>query len=133
VTLEQAIHERWAESDVLAALVPADRVTTGRTSAGAMPFAVIARLESRTLRRTNGADAIDRVALRIAVGHDDYDEGLEIIRRVKAAFDRTAFLLGDGDRVLDMRRIRDLVAQRDDGSWRFVTDFTVQVYLASGM
>mgnify|MGYP001827114254 CR=1 FL=1 len=132
MNLEQVIHQRWAASDTLNALLPAENVKTGRSLDGSTPYATIARLKSRTRLRTNAGDALDELTLRICVWHDEYDAGRAVAEEVKAAFDRSAFTLAGGDRVVQMLRSDDFASQHDDGLWQFTTEFLVQVYLSSG-
>ena len=132
MNLEEAIHQRWAASEGLAALLPAEGVKTGRSLDDAVPYATLTRRASRTAFRTNAGDALDEVGLRIDVWHDDYDAGRAIVHQIKAAFDRSDFELVGGDRVVQMRRTDDSASQHDDGVWQFTIDFLAQVYLASG-
>ena len=132
MNLEEAIHQRWAASEALAALLPADGVKTGRSLDDAVPYATLTRRANRTAFRTNAGDALDEVSLRIDVWHDDYDAGRAIVHQVKAAFDRSDFELSGGDRVVQMCRTDDSASQHDDGVWQFTIDFLAQVYLASG-
>jgi len=133
VNLEEAIHQRWAASEALAALLPAENVHTGRSLGDTIPYATLTRRANRTALRTNSGDALDEVSLRIDVWHDDYDAGRAIVHEIKAAFDRSDFALSGGDRVVEMRRTDDSASQHDDGVWQFTIDFLVQVYLASGV
>ena len=133
MNLEQAIHQRWAASDTLASLLPAERLKTGRSFGDSLPYATITRQGNRTAFRTNAGDALDEVRLQIRVWHDDYDAGRAIAEQVKAAFDRSDFALSGGGRVVQMRRTGDSASQHDDGTWRFTVDFLVQVHLPSGV
>ncbi len=133
MNLEQAIHQRWAASDALAALLPAEHLKTGRSLAGSLPYATITRKSCRTAFRTNAGDALDEVALRISVWHGDYNAGRSVVEQMKAAFDRSSFDLSGGARVTQMRRTDDSALQHDDGTWQFIIDFLVQVYLPSGV
>jgi hypothetical protein len=132
MNLEQAIHERWAASAALAALVGADRLKTGLARGTGTPYATLVRKPGRTLARTNAGDALDQIPLVIRVWHDQFDAGQAIAQQVKAAFDRSQFALGGGDRVLQMRRGGESVVQHDDGIWEWAIEFSVQVYLVSG-
>ncbi len=132
MNLEQAIHERWAASDTLNALLPAENLKTGRSFGDAVPYATIARMENRTILRTSAGDALDEVRLRVNEWHDEYDAGRAVAEEVKAAFDRGSFALSGDDRVVQMLRTNDFASQHDDGAWQFTTEFLVQVYLSSG-
>jgi hypothetical protein len=133
VNLEQAIHQRWAASTSLAALLPAGNVKTGRASSGPMPYATIARERNRTVFRTNAGDALDEAEVAIDVWHDDYDAGRAIADQLTAAFDQSSFSLAGADRVVQMRRIEDSASQDAGGVWRFSTHFLVRVHLPSGI
>jgi hypothetical protein len=132
VNLEQVIHQRWAASEGLNSLLSAGAVKTGRSLAGSVPYAGIARLGNRTAFRTNAGDALDEVTVRINVWHDDYDAGRAILGQVKTTFDRSDFALLGGDRVVQMRRTNDSASQHDDGTWQFTVEFLVQIHLPSG-
>ena len=128
MTLEEALHARWAASEALAALLAADRLSTGPAHA-ARPYAVLARGPTRTLLRTNAGDALDEVEIAFHIHHDDHAAAGEIAREVKAAFDRSAWDLGDGRRVLRMLRTGETVVPRGDGGWEFVVAFSLRVHL----
>jgi len=133
MNLEQAIHQRWAASDALAALLPAANVKTGRSFGDPVPYATIARETSRTVFRTNAGDALDEVTLQINVWHDSYDAGLAVVEQVQAAFDRSGFTLAGGDTVVQMRRVADSTRQHEDGRWQWTVKFLVDVYLPLGV
>ena len=133
VNLEQVVHQRWAACDALDSLLAAENVKTGRSFGAASPYATITRLGNRTAFRTNAGDALDEVALRVSVWHDDYDAGRAIVGQVKTAFDRSDFALAGADRVVQMRRTDDSASQHDDGTWQFTVDFLVHVHLPSGV
>jgi hypothetical protein len=130
--LEQAIHERWAESAALCELLPAEQFTTGTAHAAEIPYATLARKSGRTVFRTNAGDALDEVPLEIHVWHDQFDAGQSIAHEVKAAFDRSDFPLRDGGRVMQMRRAGESVVEHADGVWQWTIAFSVQVHLPSG-
>jgi len=132
VNLEQVIHQRWAASEALNVLLPAENVKTGRSAGGPVPYATVARIGNRTAFRTNAGDALDEVTLRVNVWHDDYDAGRAIAEQVKTVFDRSDFALSGGDRVIQMRRTNDSASQHDDGAWQFTVEFLIEVYLPSG-
>ena len=88
MNLEHAIHERWAASAPLAALLPPERLKTGLARGTGLPYATLSRKPGRTLFRTNAGDALDRIPIVIRVWHGQFDAGQTIAREVKAAFDR---------------------------------------------
>ena len=97
------------------------------------PDSTVTRVRNRTALRTNAGDAVDASTLRIDVWCEEFDAGQAIAEQVKATFDRTSFDLSGGDRVVQMRRIRDAASQDDDGVWRFALEFLVHVHLPSGI
>jgi hypothetical protein len=129
MTLEQAIHTRWAADAKLNAALPAERVTTGRTSLSGVPYATILRQSCRTLLRTNAGDSLDEITLRIHVWHDDHDAGRAITDAATAAFDQATFPLDAGRRVVQMRRQSEATEEHPAGKWQFTLAFTVQVYV----
>ena len=132
MNLEQAIHQRWAATEELASLVPAENVSTGRRFHAALPYATIRRKAGRTVLRTNAQAALDEVVLEISVWHENHDAGRAAAEAVRAAFDRSSFTLAGGNRVMQMRRTADSTAQTQDGTWRMTIEFLVQVHLSSG-
>lgn len=128
MSLEQAVHQRWAADPALAAMLPPERFTTGRASEGPLPYATLARRSNRTVWRANSGDRLDETELAVHVWHGDYDAGRAVAERVRAVFDRAAFGLASGARVVQMLRRGDDAAQGPDGVWRFTLVFVVQVH-----
>jgi len=133
VTLEQAIHARWAASPNLEALLPAERVRTGAFHGEGRPYATLERKTSRTVFRTNAGDALDEVPLAVHVWHTSYDATRAIAQQVKAAFDRSDFSLDGGDRVVEVHRTAESARQHENNVWQFTIEFCASVYLASGI
>ena len=132
MSLEQAVHQRWAATGALASLLPIENVTTGLARGDSLPYATIVRKQGRTTLRTNAGATLEEVTLRINVWHDDHDAGRDIAERVEAAFDGADFALSSGERAIQMRRTDEQGSQRDDGIWRFAIEFLVHVYLPTG-
>jgi hypothetical protein len=133
MNLEPYLHQRWEADAALCALLPAVRVVTGLWRQGGAPYATLVRKGNRTAVRTNAGNALDEVTLEIHVWHDQHDAGRAIVEQVKATFDRAAFPLAGGQKVLQMRRTGDTAVQHDDGLWQFTVVFSVRVYLPSGV
>ena len=131
MTLEEALHARWAASEALDTLLAADRLSTGPSHA-ARPYAVLSRGPTRTLLRTNAGDALDEVDVSFHIWHDDHAAAGAIVQQLKAAFDRSAWDLGDGRRVLRMLRTGETVVACADGAWEFVVAFSLRVHLPQG-
>lgn len=131
--LEQAIHQRWAADETLAALLPAASLTTGRPGDANLPYATVNRLRNQALVRTNAGNSLDEATLQINVWHDNYDSGRAIVEQVKVVFDRSNFDLPGGGRVIQMKRAEDSAEHHADGLWQFTILFLVQVDLPSGI
>jgi len=127
MTLEQAIHERWAADAALAALVPARQVTTGRSSRRQVPYVTMLREQARPVVRTNDGDAVQEITLRMNVWHTDYHTGRAVLDQILTTFDRSSFSLTDSGRVLHMRRIEDAVQQHADGLWQLTVRFLAHI------
>jgi hypothetical protein len=132
MNLTQAVHQRWAATAPLVALLPAERVFTGSSVDPAPPFAVIARESGQPLARFGDGSGIDAARLRIQVFDDCYDRATAIIQQVKLAFDRASFALASGDKVLEIRRHADGEEQQPDARWQMTVEFECIVYLAAG-
>jgi hypothetical protein len=132
MSLEQAVHQRWAATGGLAALLPVEKVTTGLARGGSPPYATLVRKRGRAALRSNAGATLEEVSLRINVWHDDHDAGREIAEEVKAAFDGADLALSSPARAVHIRGTDERDSQRDDGIWRFTLDFLVQVHLPGG-
>jgi len=133
MNLMEKIHQRWAGAEGLCALLPAARVFTGASPDVHTPAATIVKTSEKPDAYQSDGSAIDRVTLRFRVVHERYEQAAAIVHEMKKTFDRSAFDLDDGDRVLDMQRANDCEQQRDDGLWEMTVDFQCTVYLASGV
>jgi hypothetical protein len=131
MNLEQAVHQRLAADVDLAALLPSERIVTGRHSGGELPCATIHRKRNRKVLRTNAGD-VDEAILLVHVWHDDYDAGRAIADKVATALDACGFPLSGSQRVVRIRRSADSAEEHDDGLWQFSLEFLVQIYLPSG-
>jgi hypothetical protein len=125
MSLEQAIHNRWATDFLLAGLLPQDRLSTGAARGDtSFPYAVLSRRENQVLTRTSSGTSIDRAVLSFAIWSADLDEAKEIARAVARRFERSDFPLDEGS-VLNMQRLQETETQADDGSWRVEIDYAV--------
>lgn len=127
-TLEQAIHERWAQASTLEALLPAARFGTGRSPSEALPYATLERARGRTALSNNRGDAIEDVTLRIHVWHDDHDAGRAVVVQVVEALDRCSLTLDSPERVARVRRVGETVTAHDDGPWQWTVEFSVRIH-----
>ncbi|MEN6556879.1 MAG: DUF3168 domain-containing protein [Thermoguttaceae bacterium] len=133
MNLLTTIHERWAASTALNALLPVARLFTGACGDALPPLASILKRSDQPDSYQSDGSAIDVVVLRMHILHADYVAAAQIIHQIKKTFDRTTFDLDGGDRVQNMQRINDGEQQRDDGVWKMTIDFQCTVYLASGV
>src|SRR5205823_4164584 len=91
MSLEQAIHARWAADGALTALIPAARFVTGKALGGlVLPYATLARVGQRRAIRTSSHTVAD-----VQVRFDVFSAALGTLRQtadaVKARFDRQTF------------------------------------------
>ncbi len=126
----ETIHQRWAADDTLDGLLPAARLITGTSADAVVPYATVTKKSARPVARHNDGSTVEHVGLRIEVFHEDHDAAATITDRIKAVFDRAAFDLTGGDKVIDMQRSNDYERQDDDGTWCMVIDYTCTVYVA---
>ncbi len=133
MNLIQAIHQQWADSTELSALLPASCVYTGINVEGALPYAVITKRSHRPWVYLSDGSAIDRVGVRMEVFHENYDSAAAIAQQMKVAFDRADLPLAGGDEVISVQRADDFECQDDDGLWRLTVDFLCTVLLESGV
>jgi hypothetical protein len=125
MSLEQAIHARWAGDGTLTALVPAARFVTGKALGGLpLPYAMLSRVGQRRATRTSS-----RSVTEVQVRFDVFSAGLGTLRQaadaVKARFDRQTF--SGGATVLRMRRADEAQEQADDGTWRLSLVYVARV------
>jgi len=125
--IERAIHERWAATGALEELLPVENVTTGRSARASVPYATIERDASRPSLPTNSGNAIEDIALRIHVWHDDYDAGRAIAGQVEAAFDGATLTLAEASSAR-LRRKGSLVKHHADGAWQWVIELRARVF-----
>jgi hypothetical protein len=136
MSIEQAIHDHWAGSAALAALLPADRFRTGWvappgttpdavTGPAERPYVVLARRGELEVVRASGNIELVALVLRFTVWARDLAEGKAIAAAIHERFDRQHFAAG-GASVQDMKRIGTQETPQDDGSWRVELDYLVR-------
>lgn len=129
MNLEQALHQRWSNCPALIALLPAERVTTGRSSLDSLPRATFSRRSRRTVCRTNSGETIEEVTVRMRLRHESFDEGIAIVQQFLTTFDRSRFSLADGAEMVNLRRITDDARQANDGTWQFRIEMLARIHL----
>jgi hypothetical protein len=123
MSIEQAIHERWATAAELVALLPAAHLITGTVhNSLAMPYAVLTQTESQRVRRTSSGTVISRTALRLSIWAGNLDSGKAIADLADQLLDRTSFDLAEG-RVLNLERVHGVEQSQVDGAWLLALDY----------
>jgi hypothetical protein len=128
MSLEKAIHERWAADQKLREWIPPDRLFTGRTTHGQIPYGTLWRLGSRTLWRTAAGDLLEEVQLALRVWHPEYDRLRALVEQVRRVLDRSSFELEEGGRVTVLQVDRQRYRQEPEGHWRAEVEMSAQVY-----
>lgn len=127
MSLEQAIHQRWADSTALSALLPAERLTTGRSGGDEKPYATIQSLQRQETMPTNAGNTVEEVSMDLCLWHDDFDAGEQIVEYIQAVFDRATFNLPDDSAVVRMREVSMSATHKKDGIWRWKIKFLANV------
>lgn len=129
MNLEQALHQRWSDNQALNALLPAERVTTGRSSIESLPRATLSRRSRRTVCRTNSGDTLEEVTVELRLRHESFDAAVAIVQQFLTTFDRSQFSLAAGAEVQSLRRTQDDCRQADDGTWLLRVELLARIHL----
>lgn len=125
LAIEQAIHERWAATGALAALVPVARVFTGAAvDRPAVPYVVWQRINTASLARTSSGRQIDRSRVRCEIRAEQLSIAKQIAQAVFDAYNRDPLTLSTGV-CLDMRHAEYVEALPAEGWWRLAMEFDV--------
>ncbi|MHB1033230.1 MAG: DUF3168 domain-containing protein [Pirellulales bacterium] len=125
MSIEQALHQRWATGAPLAALVPPSRFWTGSARGRQeMPYVVLERVQTAPTARTSSGTVICETLVRFNVWTRDLDLGQEIARRIAARFEGAALATAEGA-VLNMRRAKEDQRGEPDGVWHLALDYVV--------
>ena len=119
MSLEQAIHQRWSDNASLSALLPVERLTTGRSAGGEKPYATIQSLERQSKLPTNAGNTVKEVAIELCLWHDDFDVGEQIVEYIQAVYDLATFNLPDNSAVVRMREVSMSATHKKDGDWQW--------------
>ena len=126
MSLEQAVHTRWAGDAALVALVPAARFFTGPAlGEPARPYAMLHRIGLPATTRTSSRTVND-VLLRLEVFSLDLPTAKQIEGAIAASFDGQTFA-SDGVTVLRMRRAGHAETRQEDGVWEIKLEYTAKV------
>jgi hypothetical protein len=119
VSLAQAIYERWLQAPRLIALVPGDRVFTGRAAGDvAIPYAVIAGLGAQSSVRTTHT-TVDSARFEIAGWVDEHAAARLLLDELRHTYDRQGFAV-ENDRCLLMQLEEERITPEGDCGWRAV-------------
>ena len=127
MSLEQAIHQRWADNAGLCALLSVERFTTGRSPGGEKPYATIQSIRRQPKLPTNAGNTVKEVAIELCLWHDDFDLGEQIVEYIQTLYDRAVFNLPDGSGVARMREVAMSATHDKDGDWQWKMEFVAGV------
>lgn len=134
MSIEKAVHERWATHLPLNSLLPSARLYTGgQLGAPALPYAVLTREQSVPWGRASGGAEYVNTTVRVRIVSANLDDAKQVKEQVLRRFDRTHFALTDGT-CLNMQWTRSDEELQRDGMWEVSVDFMVtsQHVLAAG-
>ena len=104
MSLEQAIHARWAADGTLTALIPAARFVTGKALGGlSLPYAVLSRVGQQQVTRTSSR-RVAHVRIRFDAFSADLGTLRQVADAVEARFDRQSFSGGKDDESRELLR-----------------------------
>jgi hypothetical protein len=123
--LEQAIHERWAATGALTALVPVARVFTGAAvDQPAAPYVVWQRVNTAPQARTSSGRQVDRTRMRCEIRAEQLAIAKQIAQAVFDAYNRATLTLVSGT-CLIMQHVAFDEVLSPEGWWRVATEFDV--------
>lgn len=106
MSLLAAIHQVWEESTALSALLPHERVFTGRipsTKQIAMPYCAIVATSGWTSHRTDKTRYSKvPVSFHVWVTDNDLETGLTIAKAITDTYAETCFSIINDDKVIDV-------------------------------
>src|SRR5438046_2147747 len=127
MTLEAAIHARWAADSPLNTALPATRLFTGEARGNpVLPYAVLLRGDKKTRARTNRGAEVSEISFTFHVWTSDIEVGKSIAAAIERVFDEAAFTF-TGGAVLDMRRVNAKEQSQSDGTWLFTCEYSALV------
>ena len=128
MSLEKAIHERWAADQKLREWIPPDRLFTGRTTHGQIPYGTLWRLGSRPIWRTAAGDLLEEVRMVFRLWHGEYPTLRAVVDQMRRVLDRSSFDLEESGRVVALMIDRQTYRQEPEGHWRAEAEMSAQVY-----
>lgn len=129
MSVEAAIHEIISDNTnpdavSLLALLPANRIVTGRIQSGdPLPWCTI-NLESDQTEYRSSTGTVRQPLVRFQIWHHDHAAAVSIREAVRTLFENKEFALAHG-KILSTRIENDYSIQEDDGVWQFVVDLRI--------
>jgi len=123
--IEQALHELWAATGALTALVPAARVFTGAAvDRPATPYVVWQRVGTTPLARTSSNREVDRTRMRCEIRAEQLTITKQVAQAVFDVYNRATLTLTTGTG-LNMQHVSYEETLLPEGWWRVVLEFDV--------
>lgn len=127
MSLEAAIHERWASDLALSDLVPAERVYTGvARGTEELPYVVVTRARSEAQGRTSSGTELRQVVVRFDVWGADLDGVKAIGSAMRGAFNRQGFAVAEGVCQL-MQWQGETERGMENGAWHLAVDYVARI------
>jgi len=127
MSLEGAIHDRWAGATALVPRVPAARVFTGAARGDVpLPYVVLVR-EGETARlRTSSLTEVSDIVVRFEIYVAELDAGKAIAEAIRGEFNRRGFALSLGT-CLVMQGTSEQEQPAADGTWTVTASYLARV------
>lgn len=126
MSLVQAIYERWQADPRLTALIPPERVYSGRAAGDAvLPYGVIREVPGAGTRHTTHV-AIESAAIELTAWSDDPRLARALLDEWRRVFERQAFSAGC-ERCLLMQAEAAHVLADDQHGWQAAARYRVLV------
>lgn len=130
MSLEQAIHQRWANDVTLSTFLPAAKLYTGAARGNAdLPYVVLTRLRSEPTGRTSSGTELRRVAVRFDVWAANLEQAKAIGSAMRGVFNRQGFALSGGT-CLVMQWDGETETAVENGAWHLTVDYVARVAAA---
>lgn len=111
--LEKVLRDQWKDDSSLSALIPADHVWTEWSDPTQLPRAEIVCSGEDRLWLTSHSEIAERVRVTVLIWHTSFEKLRLIVNRIKAAYDRKSFDLGDDARILRLTYRREDISRHD--------------------
>ena len=127
MSLEAAIHDRWAGAAALVALLPAAAVFTGAARGNvSLPYVVLVREGETPRTRTSSLTEVSEIVVRFEIYAAELDVGKAIAEAIRVAFNRQGFALAIGT-CLVMQGTSEQEQPAADGTWMVTASYLARV------